>query len=869
MADFGFVGPSYEAPSIYQDAQECINFYPEIDPTKGQGGRGVIALYPTPGLVTKLTLDGDIYGNQEVRGMKALSGGEWLVVVVGPNVYSVNQSYVSTKIGTLTTTSGYVEITDTITSTNGLTAYIVDGENRYAWIAGTSTTVTLHYEMSGSTMYVSEIPCGMLYIGLAIGSYGTIESFLSGTGGIGTYTMTGSTTAGTVTGLNITSAGTGFTSPPIVTIDPPTASYGKIAIASDTTIKAVGMESTTLVNGGSGYTVDDVLTVSGGTFTTATTLIVTSVDSSGVIIGVLCLKTGSYTVTPSDPVSVTGGTGSGATFNINIVNSGTGYATNDVLTVLGGTGTAAATIKLKNVSSAITGGSMNNPGLNYVAGEILTLDGGTYSSQATFTIDSIDGSGSITGISLTTAGSYTALPSNPATLSGGSGTGATIDLTTAATILGYEILSGGSYTSIPTNPVSVKGGSGSGAQFAMSYGLNGVTLTNNGSFYDAAPDVTVEGGYGAIVTGTATDFVTATQSLPAWLQMPTTDGPWTGATVCDVVDNYVVYNEPGTQNWAATDLGSVVSQNAYYGTKDGAPDPIVSMIVDHRQVFLVGERTTEVWVDVGSTISGIISFPFQRVSGAMMQHGCAAANSVVRFAEQFMFVARDERGQCVIGAVNGYTFQRLSTHAVEQTLMNQDVSDAFAYTYQLEGHEFYVVTFPSINLTWVYDLASQMWHKWLSFDPETGYYRHRSNCGAFFNNVYLVGDFENGKVYQLDNNVYTEDGTYIRRLRRAPHLVSDLQRQYFSEMQIQFQPGVGLQTGQGDDPQAMLRWSNDGGSTWSNEHWTTIGKVGRYQNRAIWRRLGWSRDRIYEVSISDPVKVVVVSANLKAEGADN
>ena len=93
MADFGFVGPSYEAPSIYQDAQECINFYPEIDPTKGQGNRGVIALYPTPGLITKLSLDGDIYGNQEVRGMKALAGGQWLVVVVGPNVYSVNQSW--------------------------------------------------------------------------------------------------------------------------------------------------------------------------------------------------------------------------------------------------------------------------------------------------------------------------------------------------------------------------------------------------------------------------------------------------------------------------------------------------------------------------------------------------------------------------------------------------------------------------------------------------------------------------------------------------------------------------------------------------------------------------------------------------------
>ena len=121
----------------------------------------------------------------------------------------------------------------------------------------------------------------------------------------------------------------------------------------------------------------------------------------------------------------------------------------------------------------------------------------------------------------------------------------------------------------------------------------------------------------------------------------------------------------------------------------------------------------------------------------------------------------------------------------------------------------------------------------------------------------------------LDNTVYTDNGTTIRRLRRAIHLTNDLQRQFFDEFQIQFQPGVGLPTGQGDNPQAMLRWSNDGGSTWSNEHWVSIGQIGRYQNRAIWRRLGWSRDRIFEVSITDPVKAVIVSANLKASVGDN
>jgi len=117
--------------------------------------------------------------------------------------------------------------------------------------------------------------------------------------------------------------------------------------------------------------------------------------------------------------------------------------------------------------------------------------------------------------------------------------------------------------------------------------------------------------------------------------------------------------------------------------------------------------------------------------------------------------------------------------------------------------------------------------------------------------------------------VYTEGGNPIRRLRRTPHIVSDFQREYFEELQIQFQPGVGISTGQGENPQAMLRWSNDGGSTWSNEHWTGIGRMGKYQNRAIWRRLGMARDRVWEVSVSDPVKAAIVSANLKASAGDN
>jgi hypothetical protein len=162
-----------------------------------------------------------------------------------------------------------------------------------------------------------------------------------------------------------------------------------------------------------------------------------------------------------------------------------------------------------------------------------------------------------------------------------------------------------------------------------------------------------------------------------------------------------------------------------------------------------------------------------------------------------------------------------------------------------------------------------MWHKWLYVDNTNQYQRHRGNCSAVFQGKVYVGDWENGQIYLLDPTNFTDNGQQIRRLRRAPHLVTDLQREYLEELQIQFQPGVGNQSDPGQIPQAMLRWSNDGGSTWSYEHWTSIGSVGQYKNRAIWRRLGWSRDRVFEVVVTDPINAVIISANLKASAGEN
>jgi len=195
MPDFGFVGAAYEAPSLTQDAQECINFFPEIDPTKAQGERGIVALYPTPGLNTVA-----IFSNQEeVRGLRTLSGGQQVVAVCGDFVYVLEDDLTPKMVGQLNTATGVVGIVD-----NGVNVYIVDTTNRYTWYISTPSAATFTGSISGTTLTVSALNFGTIKVGQVISGTGvtagtTITAYGTGNGGAGTYTVDNSQTVSSTT----------------------------------------------------------------------------------------------------------------------------------------------------------------------------------------------------------------------------------------------------------------------------------------------------------------------------------------------------------------------------------------------------------------------------------------------------------------------------------------------------------------------------------------------------------------------------------------------------------------------------------------------------------------------------------------------
>lgn len=345
-----------------------------------------------------------------------------------------------------------------------------------------------------------------------------------------------------------------------------------------------------------------------------------------------------------------------------------------------------------------------------------------------------------------------------------------------------------------------------------------------------------------------------------------TDPDFPGAVTVSFLDGYFVFNEPNTQKFWLTALYNGTDIDALdFASAEGSPDLIVSLIVDHREIWLFGNNSIEVWYN-----AGLADFPMARIQGAFNEIGCAAPYSVAKMDNGLFWLGSDARGDGIVYRANGYTGARISTHAMEFMISQyDDISDAIAYTYQQQGHSFYVLTFPTANRTWCYDVATQLWHERAGWD-NGAFMRHRSNCQMFFNAEVHVGDFENGKLYVLDLDKFDDAGgiqKWLRSWRALPSGQNNLKRSAHHSLQLEITSGIGLNSGQGSDPQIMLRWSDDGGHTWSNEHWVSAGKIGEYSRRAIWRRLGMTtklRDRLYEVSGTDPVEITIMGAELFA-----
>jgi len=444
----------------------------------------------------------------------------------------------------------------------------------------------------------------------------------------------------------------------------------------------------------------------------------------------------------------------------------------------------------------------------------------------------------------------------------------------------------------------------------QAYVVSGTSLYELNNDYTSTLIGTIEGSDPVSIADNGTQMFIAASPLGYIYNQLTnelqqiSDIDFPGSKMVGFLDGYFVFSEPNSQKFWITSLYEGTEIDPLdFASAEGSPDGIVSLFCDHRELWLFGTQSVEVWYNAGTP-----DFPFQRIQGAYNEIGCAAAFSVAKLDNTLFWLGADARGKGVIYRANGYNAQRVSTHAVEYSIQGYgDISDAVAFTYQQDGHAFYVINFPTLNRTWVYDVATGAWHERAGFS-DGSFIRYRPNCQMAWNDSIVVGDFQNGKVYALDLDVYSDAGLpqkWLRSWRALPTGQNNLKRTAHHSLQLDCETGVGLdgydyldqqeilcQNGPallcengsplilqqqtlvyttGVNPQVMLRWSDDGGHTWSNEHWRSMGRIGEYGYRTIWRRLGMTlklRDRVYEVSGSDPVKLAIMGAELELSGTN-
>lgn len=333
------------------------------------------------------------------------------------------------------------------------------------------------------------------------------------------------------------------------------------------------------------------------------------------------------------------------------------------------------------------------------------------------------------------------------------------------------------------------------------------------------------------------------------------------ADTVDYLDGYLLFNRSGTTECFFSDINAVTFSSLNTFKKVSSSDNVIGLKVNVGQIYLFGEKNTEVWQNVGGAIT-----PFQRVPGKYIPFGCVSPGTIKTLNGTIIWLGRSLDGTGIVYSLQQDVATRVSTHAVEFALQQStELSKSFAYTQQIDGHLFWNLQVPDLPETWCLDNLRPAWHtRQSNRDGVMGLDRAYNH--ALFKDKHIVGG-DDGKLYRLDYETYTDGDAPLVRIRRAPHLANALDRVFHNLLEIDFRFGVGLENG--EVPNAVLRISDDGGLNFGPDIPTSLGQVGDYLQKARWYRLGYSYDRVYEVYVSDPVRVEILSAKIEAETGDS
>ncbi len=377
-----------------------------------------------------------------------------------------------------------------------------------------------------------------------------------------------------------------------------------------------------------------------------------------------------------------------------------------------------------------------------------------------------------------------------------------------------------------------------------------------------------DGNVTFIVDGSSNGWTSNLISPYSFAQIVDPTGTFTGADKVDFMDTFFLFNQPRTQFFGSSLSNSLTFDPLYIAGKTDYADNLMTLFVNRHELLLLGALKSEIWYDAGNPL-----FPFAELPGAYIEHGVAAIYSPASQDISVYWLSRNLQGQGMVMRQRGYQTTDISNYALGEAVRKMwktvGISDAIGFTFQQGNHVFYVLTFPAGNQTWVWDesIGDPLlgWSQWAWTNPADGSLnRHRAAGAAFINGVNACIDWENGTIYEMDMDTYTDEVNGqkgpISCIRTFPHIgtgvderTGQLMEYDGRRMQVHafiadFEVGTAEPL---DTPQQLsLRWSTNRGRTWGNPVMISAGEQGEYDIQPIWRNLGISRYPLFELSHS-------------------
>jgi len=388
------------------------------------------------------------------------------------------------------------------------------------------------------------------------------------------------------------------------------------------------------------------------------------------------------------------------------------------------------------------------------------------------------------------------------------------------------------------------------------YAVRGTLNEVPGSYVGMANNGTqvaiFDGIYAYIWDINASTFTDITASLP-WVTTPGTDLAGNSVTF---LDGRLIARRPGTGQFYMSGLYDGLTWGALdFATAENLPDQLVDVMADKGNLALIGSLSVEIWANVGDPV-----FPYQRINATPTDGGCAARWSLQKCKSSITGLFRNKAGALSVCILDGYQLIPISDFDMDYIINGySSTSDAVGYSYVLNGRQFYQISFPTEQKTWLYDFESQCWSQLKSQYSE----RHYGDIGTSYNQMLFVTDYRNGKLYTLDVNNYTDNGDRIEREIIGTHLsVPSMNYSIINRLRVDCETGTGSPT---LNPQLMLSISRDYGHNFGNEMWQNMGKSGEYTKRCEWRRLGKARDWVFKLRMTDNAKFAIIGAVAEAK----